>query len=419
MKSSLKQQISFIILLLLMHYRVNLVGSMSLTEIYVVTQIPRLISWVNTKGKKIPNLRKITKAFYLLIIAQCISEFMIQNSLINAAKGIAVTVMALFITLFFIEKILRDPNLIRLIPISSALALLVFGDQFGFAENDESSYFKFYIAPIIIYLTCTITMLPQKWIQKNIVVLLICASIFIIIGGARSLGFSLFFSTLFYIIYTKYKTLKLRKIAPGIIASLIIIQSFLTFIYIPKVKSGEWGSDQNRAQFEMIDWNSNIFMLLFAARTDFFVSGIAFLDKPLWGHGSWAMDTNNKYFYLQNKLLGEEANDNGNLKMVPNHSVVMGKGTANGIFAFLIFLWIFITMYKIGLRGLRKDSPYNIYLIWTIVSSFQLLMFGPPAVLKNNGAIAFAIMFSLYYINQQIIYVSKNKISCCHGNLQA
>lgn len=416
--NNIKKQISFIILLLLMHYRVNLIGSMSLTEIYIVTQIPRLLNWVNTKGRKIPNLTKVVKAFYLLIIAQCISEFMIHNSLTNALKGIAVTVMTLFIMLFFLEKILKDISLLRWIPITTAMSLLIFGDQFGFADNDESAYFKFYLAPIIIYSVCFITMIQWKWFQKNIIILLLCTSIFIIIGGARSLGFSLLFTSIFYVIYTKYKTIKLRTIIPGIIATLILVQSFLTFVYIPKVKAGEWGSDQNRSQFEMIDWNSNILMLLFAARTDFFVSGIAFLDKPLWGHGSWAMDTSNKYYLLQAHLLGEEIHNTEKLRMVPNHSVVMGKGTANGVFAFFIFLWIFITIYKIGLRGLRNGSPYNIFLIWTIISSFQLLMFGPPAVLKNNGAIAFAIMFSLYYINQLKIYEQKNRIVRSNGNIQ-
>lgn len=416
--NNIKKQISFIILLLLMHYRVNLIGSMSLTEIYIVTQIPRLLNWVNTKGRKIPNLTKVVNAFYLLIIAQCISEFMIHNSLTNALKGIAVTVMTLFIMLFFLEKILKDISLLRWIPITTAMSLLIFGDQFGFADNDESAYFKFYLAPIIIYSVCFITMIQWKWFQKNIIILLLCTSIFIIIGGARSLGFSLLFTSIFYVIYTKYKTIKLRTIIPGIIATLILVQSFLTFVYIPKVKAGEWGSDQNRSQFEMIDWNSNILMLLFAARTDFFVSGIAFLDKPLWGHGSWAMDTSNKYYLLQAHLLGEEIHNTEKLRMVPNHSVVMGKGTANGVFAFFIFLWIFITIYKIGLRGLRNGSPYNIFLIWTIISSFQLLMFGPPAVLKNNGAIAFAIMFSLYYINQLKIYEQKNRIVRSNGNIQ-
>ena len=272
MRRNIKEEIFFIILLLLMNYRINLIGSMSLTEIYVVTQIPRLIKWVNTKGKYVPNLQKIVKGFYFLIIAQCISEFMVQNTLINAAKGIAVTVMALFLMLFFLEKIIKNISLLRWIPIASIISLLVFGDQFGFADNDETSYFKFYLAPILVYISCAATMIRWRWFQKNIIYILTCVSLFVIIGGARSLGFSLLFSVILYLIYSKYKTIRLKKIAPGLILAIIIVQSFLTFVYVPKVKSGEWGSEQNRAQFEMVDWNSNIFMLLFAARTDFFVS---------------------------------------------------------------------------------------------------------------------------------------------------
>lgn len=47
-------------------------------------------------------------------------------------------------------------------------------------------------------------------------------------------------------------------------------------------------------------------MILFSARTDFFVSTIAFLDKPLWGHGSWAVDHKEKYHLLQLKMLGDK-----------------------------------------------------------------------------------------------------------------
>ena len=88
------------------------------------------------------------------------------------------------------------------------------------------------------------------------------------------------------------------------------------------------------------------------------------------------------------------------LKLIPCHSVVMGKGVSNGIIAFVVFLWIFIKVYKLGLKGLSsRESPYNVYLLWTIISSFQLLLFGPPAVLKNNGSIAFAVMLALFYLN--------------------
>ena len=403
---SKKEKITFIAALFFMNVRVDLVGSMSLTELFVLTQIPHLLKWLNEQGKKIPCLKNLTIGFYCLIIVQIIAEFMVHNTFINAAKGIAITIMTLFLMLFFIEKLVKDISLIIWIPICKILGLVIFGDQFGFSETGQTTYFKFYIAPIIASAVYIITLMKWQWIQRYLFLVLFGTSLFIIIGGARSLGFSMFFTTFALLLYNKYKTIKLKRIIPGLIIATIIIQLFLSFIYMPKVKNGEWGSEQNRSQFEKINWNANIFMILFSARTDFIISTIAFLDKPLWGHGSWAIDHTGKYNLLQRKMLGEKKEiDSDTLKMVPCHSVIMGKGVANGIFSFAIFLWIFIKTYSIGLKGLSKKSPYNAYLLWTIISSFQLLLFGPPAILKNNGAIAFAVMIALFYLN----YLQKKK----------
>lgn len=406
-----KEKIIFIAAVFFMNYRVNLIGAMSLTEIFVVTQIPHLLRWLNTQGKKIPHLCRIVKAFYWLIAVQIVAEFMVHNTLINAAKGIAVTIMALFLMLFFLQKLVNNISLIIWIPICNILGLIIFGDQFGYADVDDASYFKFYIAPILTSAVCVITCLNWKFLRGYFFYIILGISLFIIAGGARSSGFSLLFAAMFFFLYDKYRIVKLKRIIPGVVVGLLIIQLFLSFVYMPKVKNGEWGTEQNRSQFEKIDWNPNIFMILLSARTDFFVSTIAFMDKPLWGHGSWAIDRSGRYHILQAKLMEDEYKINPEVKnLIPCHSVVMGKGVSNGIFAFSIFLWIFIYIYCIGFKGLYKSSPYNIFLLWTIISSFQHLLFGPPAILKNNAAIAFAIMFALLYFKLRRIKEVKNSM---------
>lgn len=372
---------------------------MSLTEIYVILRIPHLLHFVNTQGRQVPYLRKIYKAFWLLVVAQGVAEFMVHNTMINAAKGIAVTVMALFLMLFFLEYLLKDIKLIVWVPVCGIIGLVIFGDQFGYAQESDMTYFKFYIAPIVGSIMAALTIVGGRWFRRNMSVLLFGASLFVIIGGARSLGFSMFFTTLAMVIINRVKTISFKKLLPGIIIAAVLVQCFLTFLYMPKVKSGEWGSEQNRAQFSAINWNSNIFMILFSARTDFFVGMKAFMDKPLWGHGSWAIDSSGKYAMMQAELMREEYKPNAEeIGYVPTHSVVMSKGVSNGIFAFCIFLWIFITMYKIGFKGISANSKYTYYLLWVIIGSFQHLMFGPPAILKNSGSIAFATMFAFYYL---------------------
>lgn len=386
--------------------------------VMVLIIITHLAVWGTAKTENATILQQTTAEITNAIIRWHVNVFVIITGYfgIKSRKSMLnIIIMSVFYTWFLyglqcifcgynfsilrIEKLVKDISLIIWIPICKILGLVIFGDQFGFSETGETTYFKFYIAPIIASAVYIITLMKWQWIQRYLFLVLFGTSLFIIIGGARSLGFSMFFTTFALLLYNKYKTIKLKKIIPGLIIAIIASQLFLSFIYMPKVKSGEWGSEQNRSQFEKIKWNSNIFMILFSARTDFFVSTIAFLDKPLWGHGSWAIDHKEKYHLLQLKMLGDKYKKNSELKLVPCHSVVMGKGVSNGIFAFVVFLWIFIKIYGLGLKGLSKKSPYNAYLLWTIISSFQLLLFGPPAILKNNGAIAFAVMIALFYLN--------------------
>ena len=91
--------------------------------------------------------------------------------------------------------------------------------------------------------------------------------------------------------------------------------------------------------------------------------------------------------------------------LVPMHSVVMGFGTRNGLFAFITFLALFVLVYYVGVKALFPVSPYNVYLIYMLVASFQHLMFGPISILKNNGSLAFALFFALYCL--KMVYLKK------------
>lgn len=422
MYSKLFNKIIFILAIIFMGVRINLVGSISLTEIFVLLYSPYM--FIAFKKNKIPYLNIICILFMVLITVQILSEFVIGNSLVNALKGIASTMMAWLLFLFFLEKLCKDYSLMKWIPVAGLISLLLFGDQFGFAEAGQDSYFKFYLSPIIGFIVCLLSLLQYPLIKRYIIIIFFIASLFIIIGGARSLGFSFLFSALMCFLYKWYKTFNIRRILPGAICIIIAFQLFYALLYVPKVSSGEWGSDQNRMQLARIDNSKNVLLMLFSARADFYVSYLAFLDKPLWGHGAWAKDENLKYTKIQTNLFPKEnippqiRINRDDERLIPVHSVVMGMGTRNGIFAFLVFLVIFILMYYIGIKALFPESPYNIYLIFTLVESFQHLLFGPMAILKNNGSLAFATFLMLFCL-KQFYYKKKNEIQAigCNSDL--
>lgn len=408
----MKRDILVLILVILLGYRINLVGSISLTELYVILQIPTLCKWMN--NLHFSDLKKLRNMFIMLLFSQIFSEFLLRNSWQNAVKGLMITIMTFFIILFFMREIIAKRVSLITIPLGMMLSLLIFGDQFGYAESgDGNVFFKFYIVPLIMNGACIIFLLNKKWINKNIVLIFLGASMFMMIGGSRTGGFTMLLSLMLYLAAKQYKQLSWSKFLKVLVPLLIVGELFYAFIYVPKVKSGEWGSEQNRTQMATIDYSRNGLMLIMAARHDFFVSLVAFMDKPLLGHGAWAKDETLKYALLSAELADEDERkvinnvDYQGYPLVPIHSILVGMGTRNGILAFLLFFSIFVFVYKRAF-SLLLSKPYALpYVCYLIIASIQAVLFSPPAILKGNIAVMWAILMALYYFEIQ----NKNKLS--------
>lgn len=416
----MKNTILFIMSVILLGYRINLVGSISITELFVITQIPRL--WKLCAKYKFKELFDIRTLFLCLILSQTVSEFLLGNSFINALKGIMVTVMAFFLMCFFYEKLINDTSLIKWIPLGNVISLLIFGDQFGYADQGDVTFFKFYIAPIVCNLACFVTLLSKwEWIKSNTVLFLTYVSLFIIIGGARSLGFTLLFTALIVQIVNLQKSISLRKFLLWCIPFLLVFQIFYAFVYVPKVKSGEWGSEQNRAQLAQIDYSKNSLMMIVAARSDFFVTTQAFLDAPILGHGNLAEDTTLKYTYMAMKLVGDEGipNCDEGYPQIPTHSILMGYGSRYGIIALIIFTILFFKIIEFAFKAFNPKSIYLPILAYSLIFSIQAILFAPPAILKNSAALYWALILAIFYIKKYNNKKNdKSKTAYCNRNLQ-
>ena len=168
-KNGLSNKIIFILALIFMGLRINIIGSISITEIFVLLYSPYL--FYEYRKTKIPYLKVLCSLFIALIIVQILSEYFIGNTLTNAMKGIAGTIMALLLFLFFFEKLCKDVSLIKWIPIAGIIRLILFGDQFGFSEIGEDTYFKFFLAPIISFVVCYLSLSNVSLIKKYILLI--------------------------------------------------------------------------------------------------------------------------------------------------------------------------------------------------------------------------------------------------------
>lgn len=414
-----KKNLFFLLCIVLLSYRVDLIGSISITELYLFTQVPKLWRWAKTSG--FPILAKMKKLFVFLILSQVLSEIVIHNTFVNALKGIMITVMALFVILFVLYEILEKRASLIMVPLGMIIAQLIFGDQFGYVENgDESVWFKFYVVPLVMNGACVLFLLNNKWVNRNVVFIFLASSMFMMIGGSRTGGFTMLLALMLYLAAKRSRRLSWSKLLRALIPLMIVGELFYAFVYVPNVKSGEWGSEQNRKQMAVIDYSPNALMLVMAARHDFFVSFAAFMDKPIWGHGAWAKDETLKYALLSAKM--SDADDDKVVKsaeylgtpLVPAHSILVAMGSRNGILAFIAFCCIFVLVYKVSFRLLMQKPPYLPYVCYLIIGSIQAVLFSPPAILKGNVAVMWATLLALYFMN---LKKTENEIISSNSNI--
>ena len=119
------------------------------------------------------------------------------------------------------------------------------------------------------------------------------------------------------------------------------------------------------------------FGILIGGRSEIVASLQAIYDKPVWGHGSWASNCEYVYYlsdflYLYNY---EKSIDLYNCQ-IPSHSVIFGYWVESGIFGFIFWFYILITIFKkyfIEIKNPNSATPLKLFLIflsiWDILFS--------------------------------------------------
>ena len=98
---------------------------------------------------------------------------------------------------------------------------------------------------------------------------------------------------------------------------------------------------------KQVSQNSELGILL-GGRGEIFSSYMAIIDAPIIGHGSWAENCDYVYSIYDQKI-----QNNPNIKLdltrclIKSHSVIFGSWVNSGIFGFLFWFYIIITMFGI------------------------------------------------------------------------
>ena len=84
---------------------------------------------------------------------------------------------------------------------------------------------------------------------------------------------------------------------------------------------------------------------------------------------------------------------------VPSHSVLIGAGVANGIFAFIAMSTLFLFFIKLGYRLIKGYllTPFIAIVFYLIFQLIWIFLFSPTSHLRQSLPFIFALMLVFSY----------------------
>lgn len=389
----------------------NIIGQISLSELFLFMYTPFIIAKI--RWNRVGELRQITIAYVVLLSSQILSEIVTSNGFSSSLKGLAVTFVSYLHFIFLFYNLTKDKYLILVLILSQIIMKLVFGTSFEEQSAEDilagqaAVYLKFYIAPLTLLIFLAISVVYSNRIFP--VLFSFIGLIFIFLGARSSGGIALVTGMIVSI-------LEHRKLLPD--KKYLILSFFVLVIvcygcyayYVNQVLSGNIISG-NSWQLLACKNPYNPLELLMTGRRETWVGWQAFMDRFWFGHGAWAYDTTGHYqrlIYALTDNLSALTKDRIDLHfLIPSHSVIVGSGVMNGIFAFLSMIYIVFFFLRKGLYSLEIcDRRFLLVLVYYEYDLLWNSWFSPQSHFRSTIPIAFAIILSIYLIskNNKIVH---------------
>lgn len=408
--------VSIVILCILDQIRFELVGNVSAFDIFVIFYFWLYV--MKNRGLGVfqhdAEIMRLSKCFAALLVVQIVSEALVDNSLQNAAKGVAVTAMCYLKFLFVLGLFFKNRSNIVFFLVGTLIANILFfrvNDFFGLGEMDVDfqdvksgegiamAYFKFKISPLIN----SAAVLLSVWLRfKNLkasIVFIALGAISIVLG-ARGNGLILLVSGLIPLFL--YERIRWNKKKVFVGAALVLAVGAYSYkMYVDSVLSGKIYGGNAHTQIAKMDNPYNVLELLKIGRTEPFVGLNAFADSPWVGWGAWARDPGMYYNTMLLEIQGARIDKRKlNIDVIPTHSVIVGYGVYNGVLAMLLSVLIIAFFIRCGVIALRRQSIFSFVLTSSLIGLIWDSLFSPISSMRFQFVLYFACIYYIYKMMQ-------------------
>ncbi len=376
-------------------FTVPFVGQLYVAEIICLLFLP-FVGWRQTLAQ-ISSLWVILAGYFLILVGLMLADFTNGTTMNEYLRGWANPILAA-VGLLFVASVLRAKlNSVLFFLFFLFLFKLSFGDA-GYSlggHNVDLSYdavllntnnFKIRFIPFLIPLLVLLIFYVYRFGVIYSVLISTVASVVFFVFDARASGLIFFISAILMFSRVFISRLSAGNSVFLLCAFLISGQIGYVFYVDYSLKYNAYG--HNARQLNKLDNPYNPVSLLALGRSEWTVAPTAIMDKPVFGHGSWAIDHTGKYNLLR-ALKTDDAQRYyyiapriGGVPTIPAHSVVTTSWIWGGIIGFIGFCVLFVSVVRNMKTAFSDPSAYSAILCIVFTSFLWDVFFSPFQIIR-------------------------------------
>jgi hypothetical protein len=355
-----------------------------------------------------PAFAALLPMLFVMFLSVPLSEMVNGSESWQFLRGIPRAFSFLFSFIVLLVVFLDDreciPPYLAGLSISQFVGLFYFKNGFsvwhemnrgGTGEIDWKTGYNYPFNTLVLFIALT------QYKRRPLLTILgiLTAAIINIVMGSRSPGLCMTIGAVLALIHylrcttPHFKLPRRVSIAMFLVVGMVVAGSTAAAIYKYAALAG-WMSDQQRDKF--LSESQSKYGMIGASRGSILATALAIYDKPILGHGSWALDTGN-YTERADEILERKRIGNRRSGRISFHSLLLGDWMQWGIAFGVFWAWMLLRCIKYLVFGIQSAGADTAFLgvmvsllVWDIVFS--------PAGNRTATAAFVAIMFIAPYL---------------------
>jgi hypothetical protein len=355
-----------------------------------------------------PAFAALLPMLLLLFMAVPISEFANRSESWQYLRGIPRAYSFLFSFVVLLVVFLNDrkciPPYLAGLSLSQLIGMFYFKNGFlvwqeenrgGGAGTDWKTGYNYPFNTLVLLFALT----QYKRRPLFTICGLLSAAALNLIMGARSPGLCMAIgaslATVQYLRSTKIHTRLPRRVAIAgfLIGSIAVAGAGAAAVYRYAALAG-WMSEEQRDKF--LSESQSKYGMIGAARGSVLATALAIYDKPILGHGSWALDTGN-YTQRADEILERKRVGNRRSGRISFHSLLLGDWMQWGLAFGVFWAWMLLRCMKFLVFGIQSAGADTAFLGVLVPLLSWDILFSPVGNRTATAAFT-AIMFIAPYL---------------------